>query len=243
VIGERKHGFIFDSTRRPIGNGAITVRNGRWVLSWRERVDAPGETCFQVRYKNLGRALARPNGPNVHLSRNGNYSFWALGWIEICEQGANGKIRHTRFIGSAASMTREQAQTKSDEFIEQKFGVNGLPSYPLMTREQAEAVAATFLEKTVGRRPKPLVERALGNERIRRIIKSTGFRAGLGNVHPHMLRHAFALHLLEAGADIISIQRLLGHDSLSTTQIYLRVSQNHLFETMRKYHPHFEEKP
>lgn len=92
-----------------------------------------------------------------------------------------------------------------------------------------QASSAVFLSKH---------GQAMSRQAFWQIIKRYGLLAGIEkNLSPHTLRHAFATHLLNHGADLRSVQMLLGHSSLSTTQIYTYVAKERLKQLHQKHHP------
>jgi integrase/recombinase XerD len=79
--------------------------------------------------------------------------------------------------------------------------------------------------------------RPLERVAVWQIVRRHAQAAGLKNVHPHILRHSFATHLLAGGADLRVVQELLGHSDIATTQIYTHVDRSRLKDVHRKFHP------
>ena len=80
--------------------------------------------------------------------------------------------------------------------------------------------------------------RPLRRESVWKLVRQAARRAGIGKaVSPHTLRHTFATHLVEGGADLAAVQELLGHADISTTQIYTHLDRAYLREMHRKFHP------
>jgi site-specific recombinase XerD len=132
-----------------------------------------------------------------------------------------GKGRKTRFVPVG-----EPAMAAVRLYVE--HGRNGLIA-PGASIGKAMEEGALFLSKT----GKPL-----GTSDVRRRLRAWATRAQIpGGATPHALRHSFATHLLDGGADLRSIQELLGHASVSTTQVYTRVESARLRSAYARSHP------
>jgi len=69
---------------------------------------------------------------------------------------------------------------------------------------------------------------------IKELAKTSGINKKIG---PHTFRHSFATHLIEGGADLRAVQEMLGHESITTTEIYLHLNREHLRDAIMRYHP------
>lgn len=82
---------------------------------------------------------------------------------------------------------------------------------------------------------------ALSRMMVFNIVKDAAAKAGIkANVHPHTFRHSFATHLVEHGADLRAVQEMLGHASITTTEIYTHLDRAYLRDTLERFHPRYK---
>lgn len=128
---------------------------------------------------------------------------------EFSIRGKGGKIRVVFVSDEAKKVLRDYLKARKD-------------------MEDALLVHITAGGKVVG---------GLGRRSVERVVKQCAIKAGISKkVTPHVLRHMFATDLLSNGADLRSVQALLGHSNISTTQIYTHVTDKHLRDTHKKFH-------
>ncbi len=192
------------------GRNLPETMDSRSVQRLLESID-PQDIPYGARDRAL---LEMLYGSGLRVSELVNLCGSQVDWDEgfLLVRGKGSKQRHVPMGDAAARALRHYlAQAR-----------------PKLQRE-GRRVEALFLSNRGGK---------LTRERIRQIIKSRAAQAGLPeNVYPHLMRHSFATHLLENGADLRVIQDMLGHADLATTQIYTHVGQKRLVSMVRSLHP------
>lgn len=98
----------------------------------------------------------------------------------------------------------------------------------------AQSTSAVFLNLRGGR---------LSRQGVFAIVRDAGAAVGMEGLHPHLLRHSFATHMLGGGADLRSLQEMLGHSDIATTEIYTHVDRGHLREEYLSTHPRARMRP
>ena len=151
-------------------------------------------------------------------------------------------------VSELTSLNRDQINLEKDEFVVRGKGKKVRPVF--LSPEAIEALGAYLKTRTDKNTPlfvnfagksslhdKESENRRLTSRSVQRMINKYAKTAGITkHVHPHTLRHSFATDLLMNGADLRSVQSLLGHADISTTQIYTHVTDQHLREVHRKFH-------
>jgi site-specific recombinase XerD len=109
---------------------------------------------------------------------------------------------------------------------------NSITKYLALRKDMSDALFVQVDNEVSKKQSSPLTRRS-----IERIVKQYAIKAGISKkVTPHVIRHCFATDLLSNGADIRSVQMMLGHSSISTTQIYTHVTDKQLLEVHKKFH-------
>ena len=150
-------------------------------------------------------------------------------------------------VSELVNLNRDHVNTKRHEFMVRG---KGQKDRPVFISEEASEHINNYLQKRVDSLPPLFISysrnnettnsgdyRRLGARSIQRIINKYTRLAGITkHVSPHTMRHSFATDLLMNGADIRSVQAMLGHSSISTTQVYTHVTDQHLHEVYEKFH-------
>jgi integrase/recombinase XerC len=130
-------------------------------------------------------------------------------------------------IDSGSSLIRVRGKGNKERIVPlTRIALETIQAYLAMREDQNEALLLNYQGTRLSVRS------------IRRILEKIAQEAGLAqHIHPHMLRHSFATHLLDGGADLRSVQELLGHSKLSSTQIYTHLTRERLREVYDQSHP------
>lgn len=110
-----------------------------------------------------------------------------------------------------------------------KSAVEWLKSYLIIRRKKENIGINNLFVNSLGR--------PISRQDVFNFVKEYGKKIGRDDVSPHTLRHSFATHLVQNSADIRSVQQMLGHADISTTQIYTHITDTHLRKTYEKFHP------
>lgn len=214
------HKFLFAENCSPNDPGIKTVSPKLLhklpsVLSIREMdrllASIPKTKELGIRYKAM-LELLYATGMRISelVNLNNDQLDLESGYVKVMGKGK--KERLIPLGHAARTAIRQYLEARSKKFVNRNHEKNVL-----------------FLSKFGGK---------MSRNEVWRQLKNLAKKAGInGSISPHMFRHSFASHLLERGADLRSVQELLGHASLSSTQIYTHIATRRLKEMHHQYHP------
>jgi integrase/recombinase XerD len=235
------HCFDTGLSLRSIGRVVSTLRTWSRYLLAEKRITADPSRLLEtpralkplpyvLSIEEVDQLLAAPDNPDPLALRSYamTQSFYATGLrvSEICGLDLSALNLDAGYLRTFGKGSKERIVPVG------RVALDALGAYLAHGRAahaRATSGEAVFLSRT-GRR----LSRVDGW----RCIKTAARRAGITkNVTPHTLRHSFATHMLERGADLRSVQLMLGHSNIVTTQIYTHVSRKHLTDLIAKFHP------
>lgn len=147
----------------------------------------------------------------------------ARGWIDLDAAEAN-------VLGKGSKRRIVPVGSKAAEAVRDWLAVRGeCPSITVAQLRDPQAAAALFISSKGMR---------MSSQAVWKLLRERSLKAGLAApVHPHMLRHSFASHVLQSSSDLRAVQELLGHANIATTQVYTRLDFQHLAKVYDQAHP------
>ncbi|MDM0090169.1 MULTISPECIES: tyrosine recombinase XerC [unclassified Variovorax] len=200
---------------------ALAVDDAVRLAEWHDAeadpwTEARDRAVVEMLY-GCGLRVSELTGLDLHASRD------AAGWVDLAAGeahvlGKGGKRRSVPVGSKAAEALRAWLAVRADA-----------PALAAATLRDPASAAALFIGRTGMR----LTPQAAWKQ-----VRARSLKAGLAApVHPHMLRHSFASHVLQSSSDLRAVQELLGHASITTTQVYTRLDFQHLARAYDAAHP------
>lgn len=174
------------------------------------------QAMFELLYAS-GLRLSELVGLDVHYRREGDYT--SASWLDLPEHEVN-------VVGKGNKRRNVPVGKQAIAALEAWLAVRGA----MLAPDAAASDRAALFLGTRGARISPRVVQL----QLQRVAQSAGLPT---HVHPHVLRHSFASHVLQSAQDLRAVQEMLGHANISTTQIYTRLDFQHLAKAYDQAHP------
>lgn len=210
------------------------VSDGHLKKSPAENLEAPQKSFYLPKFLNqteIENLLAVPDISQEIGLRNRAIleTMYAAGLrvSEVCDL----KINDVDLDGGILTCTGKGSKTRKVPLG--RSAVEWLKSYLVLRRKKENIENQNLFVSSLGN---PITRQDIFN-----FVKEYATKIGREDVSPHTLRHSFATHLVQNSADIRSVQQMLGHADISTTQIYTHITDTHLRKTYEKFHPRAKE--